>query len=194
ASSPRTVFSFVKQPSWQTARAWGESAKQASTSAVRNKPYRKGDRPIDFPKCRVVIFFVEVGFLNCINCNPVPRGTRNHPHKALSRGLTSADSGLQLDLEIALSGGFQRSISPTNFQFGQRCVETSADVIVADREASADTCRAYFFNNSSATGKIIFSHSAYSFAEGCRPSAATNKRSLPIFLLSSKTSTRRRPR
>src|SRR5438477_213242 len=79
ASSPRTVFSFVKQPSWQTARTWGESAKQASTSAVRNKPYRKGDRPIDFPKCRVVIFFVEVGFLNCINCNPVPRGTRDHP-------------------------------------------------------------------------------------------------------------------
>jgi len=42
--------------------------------------------------------------LNCIHCNPVPRGTRNNPHKALwNSGLTSADSGLQLDLEIALS-------------------------------------------------------------------------------------------
>jgi len=40
--------------------------------------------------------------LNCINCNPVPRGTRNHPHEVLlNSGLTSADSGLQLNLEIA---------------------------------------------------------------------------------------------
>jgi len=32
--------------------------------------------------------------LNCINCNPVPRRTGNHPHEALWRsGLTSADSG-----------------------------------------------------------------------------------------------------
>ena len=35
ASSPRTVFWFVKQPSWQTARACGESAKQPSVSAMR---------------------------------------------------------------------------------------------------------------------------------------------------------------
>jgi len=35
--------------------------------------------------------------LNCINRNPVPRGTKSHPHKALwNSGLTSADSGLQL--------------------------------------------------------------------------------------------------
>ncbi|PYJ16183.1 MAG: hypothetical protein DME96_10800 [Verrucomicrobia bacterium] len=47
----------------------------------------------------IFIFFVEVGLLNCFNCNPVPRGTRNHPHEALwNSGLTSADSGLQLDL------------------------------------------------------------------------------------------------
>jgi len=40
--------------------------------------------------------------LNCINCNPVPRGTTNHPHEgALNNGLTSAHSGFQLDLEIA---------------------------------------------------------------------------------------------
>ena len=76
---------------------------------MRRKASRKGDRPIDFLKRRVVIFFVfifvEVGLLNCINCNPVPHGTRNHPHEALwNSGLTSADSGLQLDLEIALNG------------------------------------------------------------------------------------------
>ena len=37
--------------------------------------------------------------LNCINCNPVPRGTRNHSHEAFGQqGLASTDSGLQLDL------------------------------------------------------------------------------------------------
>ncbi len=41
---------------------------------------------------------VEVGLLNCINRSPVPHGTRNHPHEALEHGLTSADSGLQLEL------------------------------------------------------------------------------------------------
>jgi len=35
-----------------------------------------------------------------MNCNPVPRGTRNHPSRGAS-GLTSADSGFQLDLAIA---------------------------------------------------------------------------------------------
>jgi hypothetical protein len=57
----------------------------------------RNDR-IEFLKCRVVIFF-EVGLLNCINCNPVPRRTGNHPHEALlNSGLASADSGLHLDL------------------------------------------------------------------------------------------------
>jgi len=44
--------------------------------------------------------------LNCINCNLVPHGTRNHPDEVLlTADLASADSGLQLDLAIALSGG-----------------------------------------------------------------------------------------
>src|SRR5438477_8530345 len=43
-------------------------------------------------------FFIKCR-LNCINCNPVPRGTRKLPDEAhLNSGLTSADSGLQLDL------------------------------------------------------------------------------------------------
>ena len=55
---------------------------------------------------------VEDGFLNCINCNPVPRGTGNHSHEALLNSrLASADSGLQLDLEIAL-GGVSAKIQP----------------------------------------------------------------------------------
>ena len=36
ASSPRTVFGFVKQSSWQTARACGESAKQPSANGISN--------------------------------------------------------------------------------------------------------------------------------------------------------------
>src|SRR5436190_23775895 len=72
--------------------------------------------PFDFLRCRVVIFFilifVEAGLLNCINCNPVPRGTGNHPHEA--SGLTSADSRLQLDLAIALNGVLAK-IQPTSF-------------------------------------------------------------------------------
>ena len=49
--------------------------------------------------------FVKVGLLNWINCYPVPRGTRNHSREALwNSGVTSADSGLQLDLGIALNG------------------------------------------------------------------------------------------
>jgi hypothetical protein len=35
ASSPRRVLLFVKQPSWQTARACGESPKQPTVSAMR---------------------------------------------------------------------------------------------------------------------------------------------------------------
>jgi hypothetical protein len=47
-------------------------------------------------------FLVEVGLFNC---NAVPHGTRNHLHEALlNSGFTSADSGLQSDLEIALNG------------------------------------------------------------------------------------------
>jgi hypothetical protein len=81
-----------------------------SAAAAKTEMLLRGERPIDFLKRRAVIFFVfiflvEAGLLNCINCNPVPRGTRNHPHEALWRsGLPSADSGLQLDLEIALNG------------------------------------------------------------------------------------------
>src|SRR5438132_872142 len=57
APSPSAVFSWRKPPS--AARAIGKSAKQASAN-VRRKPSRKDDRPINFPECRVVIFFVFI--------------------------------------------------------------------------------------------------------------------------------------
>src|SRR5438552_782797 len=58
ASSPRTVFWFVKQPSWQTARACGESAKQASANGMRRNA-RKGERFIKFLNGRVVVFIMR---------------------------------------------------------------------------------------------------------------------------------------
>src|SRR5438477_2009323 len=58
-------------------------------------------------QCRVVKFFVfiflfEAWFLNCVNCNPVPPGTRRPSSQgALNSGLTSTGSGLQSDPVIA---------------------------------------------------------------------------------------------
>ena len=91
----------------------GETAKQTNKSGMRSKSSRKDDRPIDFSKCGVVIFFVEGGLLNCTDCNPVPGGTGNHLHEAhVKCGLTSADSGLQLDLEGSRQPVSQRRSSP----------------------------------------------------------------------------------
>jgi hypothetical protein len=64
---------------------------------------------------------------------PNPRGTRNHPHETLlNSGLTSADSGLQVNLEIALSGVSAMVKPPTGFQPARKCVEASDDVIECD--------------------------------------------------------------
>src|SRR6266481_4418540 len=58
ASSPRTVLPFVKQPSWQVARACGESAKQTSANGMRrNAP--KGERFIEFLNGRIVVFIMR---------------------------------------------------------------------------------------------------------------------------------------
>ena len=66
------AFGAVKRP------------KHPSKSGMKNKPHSHGDRPIDFLKCRVVIFlflfFVESGLFNS---NPFPRWATNHPHEAL---------------------------------------------------------------------------------------------------------------
>ena len=56
---------------------------------MRRKPNRKGDRLIDFLKDRVVFvfvfIFVQAGLLKWINCNPIPRGTRNHSDEAFRK-------------------------------------------------------------------------------------------------------------
>jgi hypothetical protein len=58
--------------------------------------------------------------------------------------LTSADSGLQLDLEIAL-GGFPAEVQPHGyFQPSRRYVETSGDVIEDAFTKSKNNCRALF--------------------------------------------------
>jgi hypothetical protein len=64
ASSPRTVLSLFKQPSWQTARACGESAKQANTNRMRRNA-RKGARFIEFFNGKVVVFIMRE-ILSCL--------------------------------------------------------------------------------------------------------------------------------
>src|SRR5438094_10370074 len=55
----------------------------------------------------------------------VPHGIRTILTRRMMRcGLTSADSGLQLDLEIALNGVSAKIQPPPAFQPGRRCVET----------------------------------------------------------------------
>jgi hypothetical protein len=73
---------------------------------MRRRASREGDRLIDFFKCRVVIFcFFEVGLLIVLTAIQFRAEPGTNPHEALlNNSLTSADSGLQFDLEIALSG------------------------------------------------------------------------------------------
>src|SRR5262249_1110294 len=60
ASSPRKVLKLTaSQPSWQTARACGESAKQARTSGMSSKTSRKGPRFIECFNGGVVGFINE---------------------------------------------------------------------------------------------------------------------------------------
>ena len=54
-------------------------------------------------------------------------------------GLTSADSGLQLDLEIALNGVSAKIQPPPAFQPGRKCAETSDDVIEDDFTSTPGT-------------------------------------------------------
>ena len=56
ASSPRTVFSLVKQPCWQTARACGESAKQRSARPKESKPCPTCAGAIEFCAIGIVVF------------------------------------------------------------------------------------------------------------------------------------------
>src|SRR6266699_1763883 len=72
---------------------------------------------------------------------PNPRGTRNHPHEALLTAcLALVDSGLQLNLEIALSGASAKVKPPSRFfRTSRKCVETSDDVIEDDLTSTPDS-------------------------------------------------------
>jgi hypothetical protein len=62
-----------------------------------------------------------------IDCSKSARNEEPSSRGAFNSGLASGDSGLQLNLEIALSGVSAKVQSA--FQLGRRCVETSDDVI-----------------------------------------------------------------
>jgi hypothetical protein len=56
------VFWFVKQPSWQTARACGATAKQASASAKTSAatvPQRRDERFIKFLVSEIFVFIKQ---------------------------------------------------------------------------------------------------------------------------------------
>src|SRR5438552_12828488 len=66
ASSPRNVLPVMRsQPSWQTARTFGENAKQASASGMRNKVRRKGECLIEFRAIGVVVFDLNKFMVLC---------------------------------------------------------------------------------------------------------------------------------
>jgi len=62
-----------------------------------------------------------------VDCSKSARNEEPSSRGASNSGLVSGDSGLQLNLEIALSGVSAKVQSA--FQLGRRCVETSGDVI-----------------------------------------------------------------
>jgi hypothetical protein len=67
------------------------------------------------------------GLLFGVDCSKSARNEESSSRGALNSRLALADSGLQLNLEIALSGVSAKVQSA--FQAGRRCVETSDDVI-----------------------------------------------------------------
>src|SRR5438046_8928393 len=77
---------------------------------------------------------------------------RQEPSSRGASGLTSADSGLQLDLAIALSG-VSAKIQPLGLiQPRRRCVETSDDVTEELFTIIAAICRALFTGGSCPIG------------------------------------------
>jgi hypothetical protein len=83
--------------------------------------------------------FINV-FLFEVDCSKSARNEESSSRGALNSGLTSADSGFQLDLEIAL-GGASAKVKPPNrlFRTGRKCVETSHDVIEGDFTITPDS-------------------------------------------------------
>src|SRR5437868_9442887 len=116
---------------------------------MRRKPRRKGDRLIDFPKCRVVIFLLRV---ECWAASitiqfrmelviVLMRLDKISPHFRLTRRF-------QVDLEIA-SSGVSAKVQPLRLiQPCRRCVETSGDVTENAFTVFARIRRAFILNKS----------------------------------------------
>jgi hypothetical protein len=70
----------------------------------------------------VTIAFFIMDFINVflfeVDCSKSARNEESSSRGALNSGLTSADSGLQLDLEIALSG-VSAKVKPPNRLFSR---------------------------------------------------------------------------
>ena len=75
-----------------------------------------------------------------VNRSKSARNEESSSRGASNSSLTSADSGLQLNLEIALSG-VSAKVKPPNraFQPSRRCVEASDDVIEDDFTSGPDS-------------------------------------------------------
>ena len=77
-------------------------------------------------------------FFIWIDCSKSAQNEEPSARGAFNSGLVSGDSGLQLNLEIALSG-VSAKVKPFNpFQAGRKCVEASDDVIKDDLTTDAD--------------------------------------------------------
>ena len=68
-----------------------------------------------------------------VDCSKSAQNEESSSRGAFKSGLASVDSGLQVNLEIALSGASAKVKPPSRaFQPGRKCVETSDDVIEDD--------------------------------------------------------------
>jgi len=76
-----------------------------------------------------------------VDCSKSARNEEPSSRGAFNSGLASGDSGLQLNLEIALSGVSAKVKPSDQFQAGRKCVEASDDVIENDLTTSADNSK-----------------------------------------------------
>ena len=74
-----------------------------------------------------------------IDCSKSARNEEPSSRAAFNGGLALGDSGLQLNLEIALSGVSAKVKSFNRSQAGRKCVEASDDVINDDFTSSVDS-------------------------------------------------------
>ena len=113
---------------------------------------RRGNRLLVFLSrklsyCSFSCFEGDDGLLNCINCNPFPRGTKNHPDEASEKFASlQTDSGFKLEsgdrVKRCLSGGPAHGL----LKPGRRCVETSGDVIENVFTAFRENLSSIIFN------------------------------------------------